>query len=190
LNNGQPELIILVNSKKDSSHEFYYGTDGNPVTGKFDLISIFLHEIAHGLGFLESFTVTNNVGSWGYHGENPFVFDKHCIVGNNLGTSIYRLLNTSIYPNNSSILGNQLTGNNIYFDDELCDYGGQLPKLYAPAEWSQGSSIAHLDTTYPNGSSNSLMRPSIDYAEVIHSPGEYTLSILESLGWGVNGVII
>ena len=62
--------------------------------------------------------------------------------------------------------------------------GGQPARLYAPATWQQGSSYSHLDeATYPQGDANSLMTPSLNSAEAIHSPGGISLALLKSIGW-------
>ncbi|MBI3363330.1 MAG: chitobiase/beta-hexosaminidase C-terminal domain-containing protein [Ignavibacteriae bacterium] len=187
------EVDLTVNSNQSN---WYYGTDGNPPAGKFDLVSIIMHEFVHGLGFIHSFGVNSGSGSWGNFPSpnNGFasVFDKGCIVGDNHGTSIYKLTNTSQYANPSRELGAELVSNNIYFDgiNSYWVNSNSLPKLYAPSDWSTGSSIAHLDEgTYPAGNSNSLMTPDIGMAEAIHSPGELGLSMLEDLGWNVNRVI-
>lgn len=65
-----------------------------------------------------------------------------------------------------------------------------MPKIYAPTTWSSGSSIYHLDENrYSAGNSNSLMSPTLNYAESIHSPGEIGLTILQDIGWDVNRLV-
>jgi hypothetical protein len=58
--------------------------------------------------------------------------------------------------------------------------------LYAPASWSSGSSIAHLDETTFNGTANALMTPFLNSAETYHNPGAVTRGIMKDMGWGVN----
>ena len=54
---------------------FYYGTDGRCPDSKIDYVTIILHEMAHGLGFMSSFTKD---GYLAYHDDQygcPMIFD-------------------------------------------------------------------------------------------------------------------
>ncbi len=46
---GTPEIAVTFNSVRTN---WYHGTDGNPGSGNIDFVSVVLHEICHGLGFL------------------------------------------------------------------------------------------------------------------------------------------
>ena len=193
LNGSATEITIEVDSNQAN---WYFGTDGNTPAGKYDLVTAIMHEIAHGLGFDHSFSVNGLIGRWGslpgsYSGFAT-IYDDACVVGNNHGTSIYRLTNTSEYPNPSQALGDQLRGNNVHFDglNVFQINNNSLAKLFAPSAWSAGSSISHLDElTYLAGNSNSLMSPQQDMAEAIHSPGEIGMAILQDMGWTINRAI-
>ena len=54
-----------------STTDYYFGTDGNTPDGQFDFISVALHEIGHGLGFLSfrSYNEDTGVGSVRRNGE-------------------------------------------------------------------------------------------------------------------------
>ncbi len=55
------------------------------------------------------------------------------------------------------------------------------------ASFQIGSSYVHLDeNTYPAGDLNSLMTPTLGFAEVIHTPGPITLGTLTDMGWGAS----
>ncbi|OQY71646.1 MAG: hypothetical protein B6D44_12195, partial [Ignavibacteriales bacterium UTCHB2] len=184
------EMIININS--NDSVSWYFGTDGVPQKDKVDMVSVILHETAHGLGYIDFFNVS---GSYGYKGKSGFPVDtnSHSSI-----YDIYTSLNSYYpaldflvsYPNHSTELKTKLTSDNVYFSgDNAWIQNGRyrLPKLYAPAGWKAGSSISHLDeATFPQGNSNSLMTPQFDQAEVIHSPGEVGLAILKDLGWNIN----
>jgi hypothetical protein len=59
-------------------------------------------------------------------------------------------------------------------------------RLYAPAEFDDGSSIAHLDeSTYGAGTINSLMTPALGMNERILDPGPISSNILNEMGWTV-----
>jgi len=170
LNGIGVEIQVTFNSEID----WYYGTDGNPPGGKSDLVSVALHEMAHGLGFYDSFSFSESTGegSWGaiqyYAPGFATVYDSSCISGQNHNITLYRLTNISTYPNPSIALGDQLIGDNVYFDGVYTYwvYNDSLPKLSAPTSWAGGSSIAHLDeSAFPEGNSNSLMSVSLADAE-------------------------
>ncbi len=167
----------------NSSINWYYGTDGNTPTQKYDLVTVILHETCHGLGFYDSFSSDGTLGSYGL-GSVPMIYDT--FVENFAGN---RLTDTLKFLNYSTDLEKQLVGNQIYFNGPLLraysssvHYTVLRAKLYAPATWDPGSSISHLDesATLPV---NSLMTPFIDLGEAIHDPGKYTFSILGDIGW-------
>jgi hypothetical protein len=160
---------------------WYFGTDGHPPVGQIDFVSVVLHEIGHGLGFTGSMDVAGGLGSWGYTSGFPFIFDRFTY-----NPSGFLLLDT--YPNNSAGLAAALTNNNVFFDGANARQanGGSAARLYAPGTWNDGSSYSHLDeSTYGVGNPNSLMTPTINYAEAIHDPGPITRGIFADMGWGL-----
>jgi len=178
---AQGDITLQVNS----TINWYLGTDGNTPPQRYDLVTVAIHEICHGLGIFDSFSLD---GSTGYYGLNslPMIYDT--FVENTSGN---KLTDTLRFSNNSNDLGTQLTGNGLYFNGPLLrrhtteeNYPATRAKLFAPSAWDEGSSISHLDepesVTLPK---NSLMTPYIDLGEAIHDPGKYTHSILGDLGW-------
>ena len=62
--------------------------------------------------------------------------------------------------------------------------GGGRAKLYAPEPFVPGSSISHFDeSTYPPGSPDSLMTPTVRHGEVGAGIGRLFLCVLEQIGW-------
>jgi hypothetical protein len=165
----------------NSGFSWYYGTDGNPGT-QFDLMSVVLHELGHGLGVFGSMTASGGVGAWGFS-SSPLVFDLSAING-----SSQALVNTSLFPNPSVALGSQLVSNSIFLNgtNARTSNGGIAPKLYAPDFWSAGSSFSHLDeATYPAGNANSLMTPMLAPGEAIHDLGPIVRGLFGDIGWTV-----
>ncbi len=190
LNGNDYDIQLEINCH--DSINWYYGTDGIPHGDQPDLVTTVLHEIAHGLGFGSSFSVSGNYGYRGFSGypidaaTHPTIYDIFVASGRNYPATTL-LIND---PNSSTELKTKLISNNVFFSGEnawVQNGRDSLPKLYTPTSWQQGSSIAHLDdTTYPSGNRNSLMTHEQQNAEVIHSPGEVGLAILKDLGWSIN----
>jgi hypothetical protein len=158
---------------------WYYGTDGNTPLGSYDLMTVVMHEIGHGLGFSGSATVSSGSGRWGNSGI-PSVYDHFIVNG-----SSQAIINTALFANPSVALGNQLTSDNLFFNGPYAiAAAGERPKLYIPTPWEQGSSYSHLDETYyPAGDPNSLMTPALGPGESILDPGPITLGIFRDIGW-------
>jgi hypothetical protein len=168
---GDMELTI------NNSINWYLGTDGNTPVQKYDLVTVVLHEICHGLGFYDSMDTDGTLGWYGFN-TIPMVYDT--FIEN---FTEKRLTDTLKFLNNSTNLRSQLIGGQLYFNGPLLEkYSGTRAKLYAPPLWDAGSSISHLDED-ATLQANSLMTPFIDKGEAIHNPGKYTFSILGDLGW-------
>ncbi len=184
--NGEEADIFMSFNRNQN---WYLGTDAKPTQSRFDLVSVVLHEIAHGLGFFSSAdvnTATNPpAGYWGTEtgagAVFPYIYDIYIedIAGR-------KMVNETNFRNPSPELRVFLTSDDLYIATPgvWLSPEGDLPKLYAPFPFQPGSSISHLDEfEYPAGSINSLMTPQFARAEAIHDPGGATLSILDGLGW-------
>jgi hypothetical protein len=170
----EPDVLISLNSKMN----WYTGTDGNTPADKFDLITVVLHEMCHGLGFNDTMNSNDTIGWYGLN-SIPGIFDT--FIENSGG----RKLIDNYYFNNYSVeLYSQLTSDQIYFNGPLLSNftSGGRAKLYAPSKWASGSSISHLNES-GTLQVNALMTPYIDKGEAIHDPGKLTMSILGDIGW-------
>lgn len=166
----------IVGSFNKDFTNWYFGTDGKTPSNQYDFVSTVLHELAHGFGFSGYFYTSNGRGGYGSDGS-PAVFDRN--VKNKSGEN---LVNSTLFPNPSVMLYQNLTSQWLEFDNHQTV--NSLPRLYAPSFWDGGSSIYHLDdSTYPTGDPNSLMTPYTGMGEAIHDPGPNTLSILYQIGW-------
>lgn len=176
LDPGRDDIVANFNS----TYDWYLGTDGN-AGARHDLVTVVLHELGHGLGFLGSMNGAGGVGAWGSGTTSPFAYDRFAING-----GLQFLLDTTLFPNNSAALAAQLTGNSLFFSggNARLANAGFLPRLYAPSSWDPGSSFSHLsDITYPPGDPNSLMTPALSRGEVIHDVGPIARGILTDVGW-------
>jgi hypothetical protein len=166
-----------------STFDWYYGTDAAPPYDKFDMVSVSLHEICHGLGFMGTFWVESGVGSWGWGDVYPMIYDPYIVNG-----SGQQLINTSNFANNSAALAAQLQGDNLFFagTNATTANGGNPPGIYAPSTWNGGSSLSHLGEVF-NNTVNALMTYSSDYGEAVHDTGPVTRGILQDIGWTIGG---
>lgn len=181
LNDGDFEIEMKINSNMN----WYFGVDSKSQAGKFDLITVVLHEIAHGLGFSSSMKLVNSntQGQYGQSGSN-YIYDMFL---QNAGK--IKLTNSGVFGNPSTDLKDALTGNALYFGLRNSKYANVLPKLYAPTAFNEGSSISHFDESYyPQGNPNSLMSPNVRSAEVNQAPGDLLLRCLQDLGWQIVGL--
>jgi hypothetical protein len=179
LNGSAEEIIANFNS---SYSAWYLGTDGNTPANDYDLVTVVLHELGHGLGFFASMDGEAGTGEWGYGNGSPFIFDRFLVNG-----ASQHLIDTSLFPNPSAALGAQLVSNDVFFDgtNAVAGAGGTKPKLYAPNPWNGGSSISHLDTSTYGGTPNALMRHALANGTSIHDPGPITLGIFQDIGWTI-----
>jgi hypothetical protein len=176
---GSPD----IHSSFSSGFSWYYGTDGNAPGGTYDFVSVVLHELGHGLGFLGSMNVSSGQGSSGLSGF-PVIYDR--FTENGSGQPLLG------FASPSATLAAQLTGNNLFFDGPHARLANAnaAPRIYAPSSWQQGSSYSHLnEATYGVGNANSLMTPALSSGEAIHDPGPITRGIFEDTGWTAGPVI-
>jgi hypothetical protein len=169
-----PDMVASFNKNVS----WYYGTDGKTSPSKYDLMSVVMHEIAHGLGFTGFFYASGTKGIYGDSSGVPAIYDLFIENGDG-----QKLIDKSVYKNNSAELYQAMTSNRLWFDTELAaDH--VHPAIYAPDPYDEGSSMYHLDEgTYPAGTVNSLMTPIANRGESVHDPGDYTMAILSEMGW-------
>lgn len=166
-----PEISININSTM--ANVFYLATDGNCPTNQYDLESIILHEIAHGLGFLsnDSFDNFSQYGSI----DQPTPFDAYAQTpdGGRLMDLASPSVSLGIAMQNTLVWSgkNAIAANN-----------GIKPALYTPRRFEPGSSVSHLDeTTFQGGGPDALMTPSWPGGSVFHVPGPLVLAMLADM---------
>jgi len=176
LDKTKPEIIIQVNS----SAQWNSRGDGAPSSTEYDLESVFLHEIAHGLGFAsnDGYGLTRDatgkyvaVGSL----EQPTPFDAYAqtVDGRRLAD----------VPTPSTELASILTSSLVWSGPlGIKANNGEKPKLYTPSRYLAGSSTSHLDEdTFSKTGLNSVMTPSLDPGEIFREPGPLVLAMMEDM---------
>jgi hypothetical protein len=173
---NSPDQFDIVSSFNKDFANWYFGIDGKTPDNHYDFVSTVMHELAHGLGFSGFFYSSRGRGGYGTDGLSA-IFDQFVIDKNQ-----NKLVNKSIYTNPSIKLHEGLTSGWLEFDTKLLD--NQIPRLYAPSTWDDGSSIYHLDElTYAASDVNSMMTPFAGKGEAVHNPGPNTLAIMYDMGW-------
>jgi hypothetical protein len=116
---------------------------GDPIGLEFDLFTVLLHEITHGLGIL---SLTDDEGQ-GLQGLNP---DVYSVWDQLLRFNEVDEIWSSSDPVTTLLLpASVLSSDNIQFSGTHATtaFGG-MPPVYAPDTWRGGSSIAHYDRSF------------------------------------------
>lgn len=169
LDKNNAEIIIQVNS----SAPWDTRNDGKPSPSEYDLQSVFIHEIGHGLGFLstDSYDPFFGFGSI----DQPTPFDAYLQLDD--GRRLSDL------PSPSLELGLALKNNLSWSGAKgIAANGGIKPKIYTPTRYESGSSVSHLDeATFSKAGANSIMTPNLDAGEVFRDPGPLLLAMMDDM---------
>ncbi|MDT7857529.1 hypothetical protein RQM47_12830 [Rubrivirga sp. S365] len=190
---GASDIEATFNSDFD---RFSFALDGAVPAGQYDFVTVVLHELGHGLGFLSSGRVddgsgdaecgagTAGVGCWGYPAalaDLPLVFDRS--VEDRAGRPF---LDPGVYPNPSRALGALLQSGDLYVaaPTVVAVHGGTRPEVWAPEPAQVGSSFSHWDeVAFGAGTPNALMTPRIGTGETYRDPGSITCAFFQDMGW-------
>ena len=168
-----PEIIIQINSEA----EWDLDGLGKPTRFEYDLKSVMIHELAHGLGFLSTSTYLfdrtkgQNVGIL----TQPTPFDAYLQTedGNRLAD----------LPSPSVELGQALIRKLVWSGPEgIKANNGIKPLLYTPSTYDAGSSVSHLDEdAFPNTGADYVITPSMAAGEVFNELGPVLLAMMKDL---------
>ena len=169
LDGDNPEMVITVNSLAS----WYRGGSNGPSKSEYDLQSVILHEMAHGLGFLSTDSYDNFFGYGSI--DQPTPYDAYVQTGD--GRRLSDL------PSPSLELGEALTSKLVWSGAQgIAINGGVKPLLYTPKVYEDGSSVSHLDeATFSSSGSNAVMSPNLDSGEIFHEPGPLLLAMMQDL---------
>jgi len=169
LDRDNAEIIVQVNSSANWNQR----GDDKPRSNEYDLESVILHEVAHGLGFLSTDVYDKFFGYGSI--DQPTPFDAY------IQTPDGRRL--ADIPTPSLELG-KILSSPLYWIGENGKRvnGGEKIKMYTPVTYEPGSSVSHLDeSTYSKSGVNAVMTPNLDAGEVFHQPGPLLLAMMEDL---------
>ena len=169
LDKANPDIIIQVNSNGDWNTR----GDGLPTQREYDLESVFIHEIAHGLGFLSNDAYDTNFGVASL--DQPTPYDAFAQTPDN-----QRLADL---PTPSKELAQALTSTLLWSGQNgINANNGVKPKLYTPSRYEPGSSTSHLDeATFSKAGLDSVMTPNLDPGEIFKEPGPLLLAMIQDM---------
>ena len=169
LDRSKPEMEITITS----TAPWYLGTDGKCPSNLYDLQSVILHEMAHGLGFISGSYYDTFSGAARVDQPTPFDAFAQLPDGRRL----------SDMPSPSLETGKALTTSLVWSGENAIKANNNVkPKLFTPAEYEPGSSVSHLDEdTFRNSPQDAVMTPELEQGEVFHLPGPLLLAMFEDM---------
>ena len=177
------DIRMRLNCNRDN---WYFGTDAAPPAGTIDFVTVVLHELGHGIGFLGTMGTEDDAAEAGWGRPTnagdvlPLAYDVFAE-----DTAATRLIDEAVYANPSAALFDALQSDAVFAGgtETRAAYGDERPPLFAPSTWQPGSSFSHLDTDTFTGTENALMRHQIDRASAVHSPGPVFCGMLADMAW-------
>ncbi len=165
--------------------KWYYGTDQLFHSNKFDFVTVILHEILHGLGFIsESHAYSDGKA---HHGQS--IYDALIQWNQNeQNHTLNSLTNNELYialtsgnKNNSYLSWKGTQTRNYILQNSLSTPNkNSNALLFAPTQFKFGSSISHFEKN-PIAAQSELMEPNL--IRVNHYLGTAS-AVLSDLGWG------
>lgn len=180
IDNHCPEIYSTFNASVDNqtvlgATDFYYGVDGN-AGGDIDFLSVVMHELGHGLGFIGT---ANSDGSKLGGQDDAYVAN---LEDPNLSPKKFLSM-----TQNQRAIALKDPGALVLVGPEVVKASGGLVsgrradgavQVYAPSTYQSGSSQSHYDTAL---SPNELMEPNLTFPAP-HDM-ELTLALMRDVGW-------
>ncbi len=179
-NESNPDIVVNVNGLVNWYYDFENPTAISNT--QFDFVSIILHELIHGLGFVGFATVTQDGEGMGRIKNNgrPAIYDIY--INNSVDGNLCQNVSDPSLELRTAMIGNDLTLLTPQFQG-----AADVPIIFAPTPYQGGSSIHHLDQRTYQNTPNSLMTPAASRGQIEHDPG-LALDILNDLGWSTTHV--
>ncbi|HEX9820286.1 MAG TPA: Calx-beta domain-containing protein [Methylomirabilota bacterium] len=181
---GVDDIIAFFNSSIGTTclfpNPWYYGLDANPPPGQIDFVTVVLHELGHGLGFLTVVQLASGAKLAGFddafmrflerHGASPAGYPSMS-NGQRVAASVDTGNLHWVGPNVRAAAGGELSSGTV----------GDHVRMFAPNPQQPGSSVSHWDSVLVP---NQLMEPS--YTMPIHDP-TLELALFQDIGWRMVG---
>ena len=178
------DIAATFNSEIDNNNNclnntnWYYGIDGNKPSNSVDLLSVVMHEIGHGLGFL-TFVNTANGQKLGTPAKND-AFMLH-LEDHSTNKTWDLMSNSERVASAIDTADLHWTGAGV--TSQVGNYSAGINqghvRHYAPGTLSQGSSVSHFDSAL---APNELMEPFITQPKT--GPG-LAVELMADIGWNL-----
>ena len=179
LGEDQPDIEAFFNSDLDDWH---FGP-GPPPADQYDLYTVVLHELGHGLGLIGAMTVRGSLGFVGEDPSGPYSYDLHSQTATGVP-----LLDSDVFPDRSVALADALRDEVRFAGRAVEQVNGRSVPLYSPPQWVQGGSYSHLsEQVYPASTPDGLMTPFIARGETVDAPGKVVCAMIADVGWPLAG---
>lgn len=175
INGSGPDIVLRINAQGN----WNLGTA--PTLFSYDMLTVVLHEVAHGIGFMSSFSDDDaTYVQWGIQ-NIPFIFDK--FMRDEAGNEI---TNPRFYTNDSQKLLDAVSKNAVTFKVDSGAFAPTGLVLHTEIPFSSGASLSHFSTAQRLNVQDQLMHPSIrpGFRSILPGPG--TLAVLYQMGWALN----
>lgn len=154
---------------------WYFGLDASPPSGKIDFVSVLVHELGHGLGFLTFVDLASGAKPLGFNDTFMRNLEDHGAT-------------PSDFPSMSDaqrVAASKDSGNLHWVGANVKAASGTLSagavsdhvRMYAPNPQQSGSSVSHWDTAL---TPDQIMEPS--YTAAHHNPS-LELPLFKDIGW-------
>ena len=148
---------------------------GIPTGSEFDLYTVLLHEVTHGLGFAG---LSDSSGNSQISGGSPGVFTV-------LTDGLTRITgDVDMWNSSFAFVGiaSDLISDDLGFSgtNSTSENGNSMPKIYAPVSFASGSSLSHWDTTtFPDEIMGHAISPGVQRLTF----GALDIAALKDLGY-------
>ena len=178
------DIYLRMNSYLGNGYSWHYSVVGNPSDNQIDWLTVILHEITHGLGFV---SLINEQGRYRYgrgtiYGQVgltdfPCIFTRQLYqgsTGRNI-TSLTQAQRASLITSVDDLYAGR-SGSRL-----LAANDGRRVRMYAPADWADRSSVSHW---CPDVDFTTFMRPY--YLGREHTIDRRDIAILRDIGWNIH----
>lgn len=167
---GSPDIFVTV----DFGWNWNTGTS-TPSFGQFDLLSVLIHEITHGLGII-SLSASDGSSEIGGATDVFSFWDSFLETGN--GQDLWNDSTAAFMGTSPDLTGND--GGVVSVGADATTEYGSNPPIYAPAIFNSGSSLGHFDSSIIGGA---VMEPSTAAVETHREYALVEIGALRDIGY-------
>jgi hypothetical protein len=158
---------------------WYYGLDANPPSGTIDFVTVVLHELGHGLGFISLVDLETGQKLAGFNDVFMRQLEDHSTGKRYPGMTNAERVSASKRAGSLHWVGAEVIAASGILSEGVHPSGHV--EMYAPNPQEPGASVSHFS---PDLAPNQIMEPF--YTAASHDVG-LALELLQDLGWSLGG---